>query len=59
MELKPILINASWSRFDQWRLGQAGGSIVNRRGKEMFKFENREQYEKYLQLNEKRPALTS
>ncbi|QHZ52454.1 hypothetical protein [Paenibacillus larvae] len=50
----PIRIKFSEDPFDQWRLAQAGGYIVNHRGKEMFAFTTQMQYNRYLQLNKER-----
>jgi hypothetical protein len=43
-------ISFSQDQFDQWRLGQAGGSIGYVKGKLVFQFESRDQYNKYLEL---------
>lgn len=56
---KRLEIAFSSTRFDQWRLSEAGGHMAFKGSKPVFRFENQQQYQKYLDLNEKRPALTS
>ncbi|HEO2443821.1 hypothetical protein SJY89_20255 [Bacillus velezensis] len=48
-------IQFSENAFDQWRLGKSGGSMgFTKAGSPVFQFENKAQYEKYLQLNSER-----
>lgn len=53
--MKPIEINFTQNSFDQWRVGQAGASIViNKRGVPVIRFKDRTQFNKYLALNKYR-----
>ena len=46
---------ATNDQFDMWRLGQAGGKIhFTNSGKVVFRFDTKQQYEKYLELNNQR-----
>ncbi|MED2978360.1 hypothetical protein P4284_16855 [Bacillus swezeyi] len=50
--METVDISYSNDRFDQWRLGKAGGSIsFTKDGLPVFRFENKDQYERYLKLN--------
>jgi hypothetical protein len=49
--MKKFIISFSSDPFDQWRLSQVGGSISQSKGKPVFEFTSREQYQKYLDLN--------
>lgn len=50
-----IVISYSSDRFDQWRLGEAGGFIAfTKDGKPVFQFDRKGQYERYLRLNRRR-----
>ncbi|MGI6836142.1 hypothetical protein RY280_23515 [Bacillus paralicheniformis] len=53
--MKKIIISYSGDKFDQWRLGQAGGYIgLEKSGKPVFVFRTKSQYENYLALNSQR-----
>ncbi|MBU8787278.1 MULTISPECIES: hypothetical protein [Bacillus] len=55
--MKRILIPYSGNRFDQWRLGEAGGSIAfTKEGMPVFQFENKGQYERYVKLKRQEEA---
>lgn len=55
---KPIEISASREPFDMWRLGQAGGQIhFKPNGQAVFRFDSKDQYLKYLELNKQREAM--
>ncbi|KMM53008.1 hypothetical protein ACH95_22035 [Bacillus glycinifermentans] len=54
---RPIVIPCSGDRFDQWRLGEAGGSIAFAKGGiPVFQFENKGQYERYVKLKRQEEA---
>ncbi|MFN2745811.1 MULTISPECIES: hypothetical protein [Bacillus] len=49
--MEAIAIPYSNDRFDQWRLGEAGGSIsFTKDGTPVFQFETKDQYERYVML---------
>ncbi|MEC0483272.1 hypothetical protein [Bacillus glycinifermentans] len=51
------MIPCSGDRFDQWRLGEAGGSIAFAKGGiPVFQFENKGQYERYVKLKRQEEA---
>jgi hypothetical protein len=53
----PIDIAFSQDPFDQQRLSSSGGYIhVKPNGQPVFRFENRQQYNRYLELNKIRTA---
>jgi hypothetical protein len=53
----PIEIAFSQDPFDQHRLSSAGGYIhVKLNGQPVFRFKNRQQYNRYLGLNKLRTA---
>ncbi|WP_199426826.1 hypothetical protein [Thermaerobacillus caldiproteolyticus] len=53
--MNPIDISFSSDPFDQWRLSQVGGQITfNKSDKPVFRFNDKQQYDKYLKLNEHR-----
>lgn len=48
------------SKFDMWRLGQAGGELhFKPNGQMVFRFKTKAQFDKYLQLNNKRGEWVS
>ncbi|MFB4164781.1 hypothetical protein ACE1TI_13365 [Alteribacillus sp. JSM 102045] len=50
-------LTASNDSFDIWRLGQAGGKIAySKTGKPFFRFDTKEQFQKYMELNSRRGA---
>lgn len=55
MKRRPIEIEFSQSKFDQWRLSKVGGYIhIKPNGQAVFRFDSMEQYREYLRLNTKR-----
>ncbi|WP_026678187.1 hypothetical protein [Fictibacillus gelatini] len=58
--MKPFEIEYSRDSFDQWRLSQVGGQIAfNKHNQPVFQFKNREQYNRYLELNSKRGEVAT
>jgi hypothetical protein len=53
--MKYFDISFSRDRFDQWRMQEAGGYITyDKRGRAIFRFPDKESFEKYKALNSKR-----
>jgi hypothetical protein len=53
----PIDIEFSQDPFDQQRLSSSGGHIrLQPNGQPVFRFKNRQQYNRYLELNKLRTA---
>ncbi len=59
LELKnSIEISFSSNKFDQQRLSESGGYIsFNKNNQPVFKFDNRNSYNKYLELNNFRKQI--